>query len=111
MTPIVRATKPTLYFFGVTATKSSIMRVFPAGAAYLGLKGAAIAGVDFPLHAPAARYREAVAFLRDDPLSLGALVTTHKIDLFDACRDLFDEIDPLSRLMGETSCLSKRDGK
>jgi shikimate 5-dehydrogenase len=111
MTSIFRATKPTLHFFGVTTTKSSIMRVFPAWAAYLGLKYAAIAGVDFPLHAPAERYREAVAFLKDDPLSLGALVTTHKIDLFEACRDLFDEIDPLARLMGETSCLSKRDGK
>jgi shikimate 5-dehydrogenase len=52
-----------------------------------------------------------VAFIRDDPLSLGALVTTHKIDLFHACRDMFDTIDPLAQLMGETSCISKRDGK
>jgi shikimate 5-dehydrogenase len=111
MTSYLRATKPTLYFFGVTTTKSSIMKVFPAWANYLGLKDAAIAGVDFPLHAPAARYRDAVAFLKDDPLSLGALVTTHKIDLFDACRDQFDEIDPHARFMGEASCLSKRDGK
>ena len=56
-------------------------------------------------------YREAVAFLKHDPLSLGALVTTHKIDLFEACRDLFDVIDPLRALMGETSCLSKQDGQ
>ena len=52
-----------------------------------------------------------MAFLKADPLSLGALVTTHKIDLFAACRDLFDEIDPHARLMGETSCLSKRGGR
>ncbi|TJV07726.1 MAG: shikimate dehydrogenase, partial [Mesorhizobium sp.] len=43
--------------------------------------------------------------------SLGALVTTHKIDLFNAARDLFDVIDPHARLMHETSCLSKRGGK
>jgi shikimate 5-dehydrogenase len=68
-------------------------------------------GIDFPLHASPEACRETVQFLRDDPLSLGALVTTHKIDLYAACQDLFDEIDPHSRLMGETSCLSKRDGK
>lgn len=105
------ATRPTLYFIGVTTAKSSIMRVFPAWAAFLGLGDAAIVGIDFPLHADPAAYRAAVAFIRDDPLSLGALVTTHKIDLFHAARDLFDEIDPHARLMGETSCISKRDGR
>ena len=28
-----------------------------------------------------------------------------------SCRDIFDEIDPFARLMGETSCLSKANGK
>ncbi len=105
------ATRPTLYFIGVTTGKSSIMSVFPAWAAYLGRADATITGIDFPLHADPAAYRAAVEFIRDDPLSLGALVTTHKIDLFQACRDLFDEIDPHARLMGETSCISKRGGK
>ena len=111
MTRYSTATRPTLYFFGVTTAKSSIMTVFPAWAKQLGLKDAVIKGVDFPLHAPAAGYREAVEFLKRDPLSLGALVTTHKIDLYDACRDQFDEIDVHARFMGETSCLSKRAGK
>jgi shikimate 5-dehydrogenase len=104
------AEQPTLYFIGVTTGQSSIMKVFPAWAEFLGLAGAQIKGIDFPVHAAPAAYREAVAFIKNDPLSLGALVTTHKIDLFDACRDLFDEIDPHAALMGETSCLSKRDG-
>nr|WP_245426442.1 shikimate dehydrogenase [Phyllobacterium bourgognense] len=86
------------------------MKVFPAWAEYLGLENAVIKGIDFKLHDDPAAYREAVAFIRDDPLSLGALVTTHKIDLFHACRDMFDTIDPLAQLMGETSCISKRDG-
>jgi len=105
------AIRPTLYFIGVTTGSSSIMKVFPAWAAVLGLKDAMIQGIDFPLHAPAERYREAVAFIKADPLSLGALITTHKIDLFEACRDLFDEIDPLAALMSEASCLSKRNGR
>lgn len=109
--PFTPATKPTLYFIGVTTGKSSIMKVFPAWAAFLGLKDAVIKGIDFPLHAEPEAYREAVTFIKNDPLSLGALVTTHKIDLYKACHDLFDEIDPHARLMDETSCISKRDGR
>jgi shikimate 5-dehydrogenase len=110
MTRYTPAVRRTLWFIGVTTAKSSIMKVFPAWAAHLGLD-ATIAGMDFPLHAEPAAYREAVTFLKGDPLSLGALVTTHKIDLFQACRDLFDAIDPHARLMEETSCLSKRGGR
>ncbi|MBN3724137.1 shikimate dehydrogenase family protein [Burkholderia sp. Ac-20379] len=109
--PYQPATRPTFYFIGVTTGQSSIMRVFPEWARHLGLGDVEMKGIDFPLHASPAAYREAVQFLRDDPLSVGALVTTHKLDLYAACQDLFDEIDPYARLMGETSCLSKRDGK
>ena len=70
-----------------------------------------IKGIDFPPHDTAENYREAVDFLKNDPLSLGALVTTHKLDLFEACKDMFDVIDPHATLMAETSCISKRDGK
>jgi shikimate 5-dehydrogenase len=111
MIPVEPATAPTLYFFGVTTTKSSIMTVFPRWAESLGLKDAVIKGVDFPLHAPAEAYRAAVTFLKNDPKSLGALITTHKIDLYQACHDLFDVVDPHARLMGETSCLSKLNGE
>jgi shikimate 5-dehydrogenase len=109
--PYVPADRPTLYFIGVSTGSSTIMRVFPAWAGFLGLRDAVIRGFDFPLHAEPARYRAAVAFIKADPLSQGALVTTHKIDLYAACRDLFDLIDPHAALMGEASCLSKRDGR
>jgi len=39
-------------------------------------------------------YCKAVAQIKYDPLSLGALVTTHKIDLLTAARDMFDYLDP-----------------
>ncbi|MEM1285919.1 MAG: shikimate dehydrogenase [Pseudomonadota bacterium] len=106
-----QASKPTFYFIGVTTAKSSIMRVFPEWAEHLGLGDVEMKGIDFVPHDAPERYREAVTFLKNDPLSLGALVTTHKLDLFAACRDLFDEIDPLAQMMAETSCLSKRDGR
>lgn len=102
---------PTLYFIGVTTGQSSIQSVFPRWAAELGLGEVRLQGIDLPLHANRDSYRQVVDFLVRDPLSAGALVTTHKIDLFDACSDMFDVVDPLAALMGETSCLSKRDGR
>lgn len=101
------ATCPTFYFIGVSTQQSSIMRVFPRWAEHLGLRGVAIRGIDLPLHAPREQYRAVVAFLKRDPLSLGALVTTHKLDLYEACVDLFDEVDDHARRLHETSCLSK----
>jgi shikimate 5-dehydrogenase len=103
------AERPTLYFIGVTTGRSSIQRVFPLWAQELGLSDAVLQGVDLPVHAEPEEYRRVVRFLAADPLSLGALVTTHKIDLFRAAFDLFDVVDPLATLMGETSCLSKTD--
>jgi shikimate 5-dehydrogenase len=100
-------TAPTIYFIGVTTGQSSIMRVFPKWSDVLGLD-AQIAGYDAALHAPAEDYRAIVRHIKEDPLSLGALVTTHKIDLLEACRDLFDDLDPYARLCGEISCISKR---
>lgn len=102
-----RAEKPTYYFIGVTTGSSSIMRVFPEWARHLKLGDCRLEGIDFPPHDEPQTYREAVQFIKQDPLSLGALVTTHKIDLLAACRDLFDELDPYARLTGEVSCISK----
>ncbi len=68
-------------------------------------------GIDLPLHAAPDEYRSVVSFIKSDRLSLGALVTTHKIDLFNATSDLFDDIDPLAVLMSEVSCLSKMDNR
>lgn len=105
-----RAKTPTFYFVGVTTGQSSIMRVFPKWAEALGLD-AVMKGIDLPLHAPAEDYRAVAEFLKHDPLSLGALVTTHKLDLYNACRDIFDYVDPYAEKLGEVSCLSKRDGQ
>lgn len=107
MTSFTPAQIPTMIFIGVTTGKSSINRVFPKWAETLGLGPCQLIGMDFKLHDDPAKYREAVAFIKADPLSLGALVTTHKIDLYNACRDLFDEIDPLAAFMGEASSLCK----
>ncbi|MDR2758244.1 MAG: shikimate dehydrogenase [Spirochaetaceae bacterium] len=100
---------PTFYFVGVTTGQSSIMQVFPKWAEALGLD-AVIRGIDLPLHAPAEDYRRTAGFLKGDTLSLGALVTTHKLDLYRACRDMFDYCDPYAEKLQEVSSLSKKSG-
>ena len=102
---------PTFYFIGVTTGKSSIMRLFPIWARELGRPDVVIEGVDLKLHDSRAAYRQAVAQIKHDPMSLGALVTSHKIDLLDAARDLFDYLDPYAELCGEVSSISKRLGR
>lgn len=97
-----------MYFIGVTTSHSSIMRLFPIWAKALGIE-ACIKGIDIAIHAPTEDYRKAVEFIKNDPLSTGALVTTHKIDLYNACEDIFEYIDPYARLFGEMSSISKKD--
>ncbi len=108
--PFPPAGKPTMYFIGVTTQQSSIMKVFPRWAEYLGLGDVVMQGMDFRWHDEPENYRRAVAFIKDDPLSLGALVTTHKLDLLRACRDQFDQLDGFAALMGEISSISKHEG-
>jgi len=110
-TKYAKAEQPTIYFIGMTTGKSSIMKVFPRWAEYLGLTDAVIRGIDCKWHDEPEVYRRAVAHIQQDELSKGALVTTHKIDLLTACRDMFDELDPYAELMGEVSSISKRGGR
>src|SRR6266446_1808357 len=108
---IVQQRVPTMYFIGVTTGLSSIMRLFAPWAEVLGLNHAQLVGVDLPLHAAPEQYRQAIAQIKDDPLSLGALVTTHKIDLLQAASDMFDALDRYAQPCQEVSCIMKRDGQ
>lgn len=102
---------PTFYFIGVTTAKSSIMKVFPLWAKELGHPEVMMEGVDLAIHGDREAYRQAVAQIKFDEHSIGALVTTHKIDLLTAARDMFDTLDPYALLCNEVSCISKKEGK
>lgn len=108
---IVRKSVPTFYFIGVTTKKSSIMKVFPLWMKELGCPEIVMEGVDLKIHDTPEAYRAATAQIKFDPNSLGALVTTHKVDLYEAAKDLFDYSDPYAQICGEVSSISKRDGK
>lgn len=109
--PIVHKTRPTFYFIGVTTGKSSINRVFPLWTAELGHPEVVLEGIDCKLNDDPEAYRRAVAQIKYDPMSLGGLVTAHKINLLNAARDMFDYLDPYAVLCGEVSSISKRDGR
>ncbi|QAY74969.1 shikimate dehydrogenase [Agromyces protaetiae] len=98
-------------FVGVDTRHSSIQKVFPLWADHLGLPSRELRGFDLPLDATDDAYVGVVEEIRDDPAQAGALVTTHKVRLFDAAGGLFDAVDDFGRACGEVSSISKRDGQ
>lgn len=103
--------EPTFYFIGVTTSKSSIMKIFPKWIKELNLPETEIVGYDIEINGSAEAYREIVQHIKDDEKAAGALVTTHKIDVVLAARDIFDDFDKYAEVLQEVSCISKRDGK
>ena len=108
MPVLTSPSEPTFYFVGVTTGSSSSRRVFPRWMAVLGRPEVVLQGVDFPLHDEPANYRAFVEFVRREPLALGGLVTTHKVDLLHAAADLFDELSPTAAALQEVSSIAKR---
>jgi shikimate 5-dehydrogenase len=100
------ADEPTFSFIGVTTGSSSIMRVFPAWADHLGIPSR-IVGVDIPLDASPEQYRSVVSFIASDENWRGSLVTTHKLNLYNATRDMFADVGESARLLDEISSISK----
>lgn len=104
-------TVPTFYFIGVTTGKSSINKVFPLWMEVMGKQEVMLEGIDHAIHDDPENYRNSVAQIKYDPMSLGALVTTHKMDVYKAAKDMFEYLDPYAEVTGEMSCISKKDGK
>jgi len=100
---------PTFYFIGVTTGSSSINKVFPLWMDVMGRPEVVLEGIDHEIHDDPEKYRQSVAQIKYDPNSLGALVTTHKMDVYSAARDMFDHFDPYAETTGELSCISKRE--
>lgn len=98
-------------FVGVTTGSSSIMKVFPLWADILGLPTRTLVGHDLPMDATSEQYRAMVEQIRDDPHHRGALVTTHKMNVYAAASDLFDELDPFAVSCSEISSIAKRGSR
>ena len=72
-------------FIGVSTANSSIMKIFPIWSKTLGLD-AVIMGIDIPLNAGKAEYVSAINQMVNDPNCHGALVTTHKLAIYEQAK-------------------------
>jgi shikimate 5-dehydrogenase len=97
-----------LLFIGVSTGESSIMRLFPRWTEILGIDGT-IEGRDIPVRADADAFRTVIGEIAEAERIRGALVTTHKVDVYEHTRDLFAVLDEHARLCREVSCVSKRE--
>ncbi len=102
---------PKMYFIGVTTSESSIHRIFPQWARLAGFEDAALVGIDIPVGGTPEAYRSAVQTIRDDPAALGALVTTHKVQIYAHARDLFTDFDADAERLREVSCIVHRGAR
>jgi shikimate dehydrogenase len=100
-----------MYFIGVTTGQSAIHKLFPKWTALAGVGDARLIGIDIPIGAEPSVYREVVKRIRDDDDARGALVTTHKVSLFDYAGDLFNHLDDYAGTLGEISCIVRRGGE
>ncbi len=98
-------------FVGVSTSQSSIRKVFPAWAHLLCLPTDRLIGHDVPLDAGRDVYRSLVSRAAADDNEYGALVTTHKMAVFEHAADLFDNLDELAVMFGELSSVYKRGGR
>ncbi len=97
-----------MYFIGVSTRSSSICELFPRWMGLAGVPDAELEGIDIAVGAAPECYRSAVAGIRDDRHAAGALVTTHKVALYEHARDLFTDFNEEAAELGEVGCIVKR---
>ena len=105
---IIPKQQPTFYFIGVTTGKSVDAEDLPAVGRSTGPARGGNRRGGSQAARPAEAYRQAVAQIKYDPLSLGGLVTTHKIDCRGRARSCSTTWIPTPTLCEEVSCISKR---
>jgi shikimate 5-dehydrogenase len=96
-----------LGFLGVSTQHSLIRKLFPLWAEHLQLEHATLRGFDHPIDATAAAIRTQIQELRADPNLAGALVTTHKVAVWEHARAEFAALDEHAQRLGEVSCISR----
>lgn len=99
----------TVYFLGVSTAGSFIHRVFPRWMKLLGYEYE-LRGIDLPVGVGAEAYQSVIERIKGDPLAAGAIVTSHKVGIYQAAAGLFDHLEPAARTFGEITVIYKRDG-
>ncbi|MFP3854464.1 MAG: shikimate dehydrogenase [Anaerolineales bacterium] len=102
--------EPTMYFIGVRTGGSAIHQIFPRWAECLAIEGGLV-GVDIPLSAEPEKYRSVVRHIQSEKLARGALVTSHKVHLYQSSQDMIEHSDRYASHLSEASCLAKEEGE
>lgn len=97
-------------FIGVSTSSSSIMKIFPAWNKILGLD-ASISGIDIPLDAGSDSYISAINQIINDSQCCGALVTSHKLAVYQHAKTMFQEFDDFAEACREVSCVKVKNRK
>jgi shikimate dehydrogenase len=100
---------PLYLFIGISTAGSSIHAAFPVWAPLLA-PGAVLRGVDLPETADPAEFRRLAIAMRDNPLVRGAVITSHKLRMYDAIADLIDHADPVATITHELNAIDTRNG-
>jgi shikimate 5-dehydrogenase len=96
-------------FVGVTTGSSLAHRAFVNWQPLIGI-GCALRGVDIGLHADAAAYVELLESLAHDKSVIGAVVTTHKLRLFEAGKTRFEWLDSRAVACEEVNAVRRLPG-
>lgn len=99
-----------MLFVGVTTRASLAARVFDEWTRILGVD-LCLVGVDIPLGSPGRVFRDAIALMRDSRQIRGAVITTHKVSIYDSAADMFDRLEPRARTLEEVGGVFKRQGE
>jgi shikimate 5-dehydrogenase len=99
----LRPQRPAVLFLGVSTAGSTVHKAFPSW-----LDGRVdLVGVDTPVGTPPERFRAFAEYLAGTPTVLGAVVTTHKLALFDACRGLSVAWQDPAAALAEVNALAR----
>lgn len=87
------------------------MKIFPHWAEELGLPTKRIVGHDLNPNSSPNEYQKLCREIKEDDKHYGALVTTHKVNIYESCQNIFDELDDYALEFGEISAIAKHQGK
>lgn len=100
---------PLLLFVGISTGGSGVHATYPRWAP-LFAPGSVLRGIDLPEDADPERFRALLRTMAANPAVRGAVVTSHKLRLHRAGRELFDGTEPVVDLTHEVNSLDTRNG-
>src|SRR5258708_4671588 len=100
--------KPTMFFTGVSTHNSFVNEVFHDWLKILD-KDAELIGINLDVDCDSSEYLRIVEFIKSHSLSLGSLVTTHKVRLYNSAKYLFDDLPETCLEFKEIGCIYKNE--